>query len=84
MAEVSTQQTKAIKDYLNNSKNYIEYDGVKIVDNTEFGKFIAKIFNLPKTELGKPGMNKVGLLKKQNAELFDGYEIRKGNIFNLC
>jgi len=26
-------------------------------------------------------MNKVGYLKKQNAELFDGYELRKGNIF---
>jgi hypothetical protein len=81
MAKVSKEQERAIKQYLSNSKNFIEYDGVKIIDQTEFGKFIAKLFNLPDDVSDKPGMNKVGFLKKQNAELFDGYEIRKGNIF---
>ena len=81
MATVSKEQEQAIKKYLRNSKNFIEYDGVKIIDQTEFGRFIAKLFNLPDDVSDKPGMNKVGYLKKQNAELFDGYEIRKGNIF---
>ena len=81
MATVSKEQEQAIKRYLKDPKNFIEYEGVKIVDNTEFSKFIAKIFNLPDNVSDKPGMNKVGYLKKQNAELFDGYEIRKGNIF---
>ena len=81
MAQVSKEQEKAIKQYLRNSENFIEYDGVKIIDQTEFGRFIAKLFNLPDKVSDKPGMNKVGYLKKQNAELFDGYEIRKGNIF---
>ena len=81
MAQVSKEQERAIKQYLRNSENFIEYDGVKIIDQTEFGRFIAKLFNLPDKVSDKPGMNKVGYLKKQNAELFDGYEIRKGNIF---
>ncbi len=81
MATVSKEQEQAIKRYLRNPDNYIEYQGVKIVDNTEFSKFVAKLFNLPDNVSDKPGMNKVGYLKKQNAELFDGYEIRKGNIF---
>ena len=81
MATVSKEQEQAIKKYLRNSENFIEYDGVKIIDQTEFGRFIAKLFNLPDEVSDKPGMNKVGYLKKQNAELFDGYEIRKGNIF---
>ena len=81
MAQVSKEQEKAIKQYLRNSENFIEYNGVKIIDQTEFGRFIAKLFNLPDKVSDKPGMNKVGYLKKQNAELFDGYEIRKGNIF---
>ena len=81
MAQVSKEQEQAIKKYLRNSENFIEYDGVKIIDQTEFGRFIAKLFNLPDKVSDKPGMNKVGYLKKQNAELFDGYEIRKGNIF---
>ena len=88
MAVLSKDQEQAIKRYLKNPDNYIEYDGVRIVDNTEFAKFVAKLFNLPEgapdargIPSGKPGMNKVTYLKKQNAELFDGYEIRKGNIF---
>ncbi len=81
MAQLSKEQEQAIKRYLKDPKNFIGYEGVKIVDNTEFSKFIAKIFNLPDNVSDKPGMNKVGYLKKQNAELFDGYEIRKGNIF---
>ena len=81
MAQVSKEQERAIKQYLRNSENFIEYNGVKIIDQTEFGRFIAKLFNLPDEVSDKPGMNKVGYLKKQNAELFDGYEIRKGNIF---
>ena len=81
MAVLSKDQEQAIKRYLKNPDNYIEYDGVRIVDQTEFGRFIAKLFNLPDEVSDKPGMNKVGYLKKQNAELFDGYEIRKGNIF---
>ena len=81
MATVSKEQEQAIKKYLRNSENFIEYNGVKIIDQTEFGRFIAKLFNLPDEVSDKPGMNKVGYLKKQNAELFDGYEIRKGNIF---
>ena len=81
MAVLSKDQEQAIKRYLRNPDNYIEYQGVKIVDQTEFGRFIAKLFNLPDKVSDKPGMNKVGYLKKQNAELFDGYEIRKGNIF---
>jgi len=81
VAQVSKEQERAIKQYLRNSENFIEYDGVKIIDQTEFGRFIAKLFNLPDEFSDKPGMNKVGYLKKQNAELFDGYEIRKGNIF---
>ena len=81
MATVSKEQEQAIKKYLRNSENFIEYQGVKIVDNTEFSKFIAKLFNLPEPPSGKPGINKAFNLKKENAELFDGYEIRKGNIF---
>ena len=81
MATVSKEQEQAIKKYLRNSENFIEYDGIKIVDNTEFSKFIAKLFNLPEPPSGKPGINKAFNLKKENAELFDGYEIRKGNIF---
>jgi hypothetical protein len=81
VAQVSKEQERAIKQYLRNSENFIEYNGVKIIDQTEFGRFIAKLFNLPDEVSDKPGMNKVGYLKKQNAELFDGYEIRKGNIF---
>ena len=81
MAILSKDQEQAIKRYLKNPDNYIEYDGVRIVDNTEFSKFVAKLFNLPDDVSDKPGMNKVGYLKKQNAELFDGYELRKGNIF---
>ena len=81
MAVLSKEQEQAIKRYLKNPDNYIEYDGVRIVDNTEFSKFVAKLFNLPDKVSDKPGMNKVGYLKKQNAELFDGYELRKGNIF---
>ena len=81
MAVLSKDQEQAIKRYLKNPDNYIEYDGVRIVDNTEFSKFVAKLFNLPDDVSDKPGMNKVGYLKKQNAELFDGYELRKGNIF---
>jgi len=81
VATVSKEQEQAIKKYLRNSENFIEYDGIKIIDQTEFGRFIAKLFNLPDDVSDKPGMNKVGYLKKQNAELFDGYEIRKGNIF---
>ena len=81
MAVLSKDQEQAIKRYLRNPDNYIEYQGVKIVDSSELGKFVAKLFNLPDKVSDKPGMNKVGYLKKQNAELFDGYEIRKGNIF---
>jgi hypothetical protein len=81
VAVLSKDQEQAIKRYLKNPNNYIEYDGVRIVDNTEFSKFVAKLFNLPDDVSDKPGMNKVGYLKKQNAELFDGYELRKGNIF---
>ena len=81
MAVLSKDQEQAIKRHLKNPDNYIEYDGVRIVDNTEFSKFVAKLFNLPDNVSDKPGMNKVGYLKKQNAELFDGYELRKGNIF---
>ena len=81
MAVLSKDQEQAIKRYLKNPDNYIEYDGVRIVDNTEFSKFVEKLFNLPDNVSDKPGMNKVGYLKKQNAELFDGYELRKGNIF---
>ena len=81
MAQLSKEQERAIKQYLRNSENFIEYNGVKIVDSSELGKFVAKLFNLPDNVSDKPGMNKVGFLKKQNAELFDGYEIRKGNIF---
>jgi hypothetical protein len=81
VATVSKEQEQAIKKYLRNSENFIEYDGIKIVDNTEFSKFIAKLFNLPEPPSGKPGINKAFNLKKENAELFDGYEIRKGNIF---
>ena len=81
MAVLSKDQEQAIKRYLRNPDNYIEYKGVKIVDSSELGKFVAKLFNLPDNVSDKPGMNKVGYLKKQNAELFDGYEIRKGNIF---
>ena len=47
MAVLSKDQEQAIKRYLRNSDNYIEYQGVKIVDQTEFGRFIAKLFNLP-------------------------------------
>ncbi len=74
MAVLSKDQEQAIKRYLKNPDNYIEYDGVRIIDQTEFGRFIAKLFNLPDKVSDKPGMNKVGYLKKQNAELFDGYE----------
>ena len=81
MAVLSKDKEQAIKKYLRNSENFIEYNGVRIIDQTEFGRFIAKLFNLPDEVSDKPGMNKVGYLKKQNAELFDGYEIRKGNIF---
>jgi len=81
VATVSKEQEQAIKRYLKNPNNYIEYEGVRIVDNTEFAKFVAKLFNLPEPPSGKPGINKIFNLKKENAELFDGYEIRKGNIF---
>ena len=71
MAVLSKDIEQAIKRYLKNPDNYIEYDGVRIVDNTEFAKFVAKLFNLPEgapdargIPSGKPGMNKVGYLKK--------------------
>ena len=63
MAQVSKEQEKAIKQYLRNSENFIEYDGVKIIDQTEFGRFIAKLFNLPDDVSDKPGMNKVGYFR---------------------
>ena len=43
MAVLSKDQEQAIKRYLKNPDNYIEYDGVRIVDNTEFAKFVAKL-----------------------------------------
>jgi hypothetical protein len=55
VAVLSKDQEQAIKRYLKNPDNYIEYDGVRIVDNTEFSKFVAKLFNLPDDVSDKPG-----------------------------
>ena len=78
MAKISESQVKAIKAYLKNPNNHTIYKDKKFVDNMELSKLVRKLFNLTGDI---PGINKLLILKKENPELFKGFDVIKGDIY---
>ena len=81
MAKISESQVKAIKAYLKNPDNHTIYKDKKFVDNMELSKLVRKLFNLTDAPSNIHGINKLLVLKKENPELFKGFDVIKGDIY---